>query len=364
MKILFALSHQPNPRFIKQINYLSINGFQVSVVYFYRDYLADLNENIDKEVQLFSLTTIENGKYFSRVFTYARSILTLKGLLFKIKPDKILINNIDIMFLLITCMAKRYTSDIIMEISDLRSYTFNSNVISAIQRSIDKVFLNNYLSKMIFTSKKFYNFYYYKAFQKKVFILENKPLLASLPEKINKNKNKKTTIGIVGLLLQGKAYQTLLDIVKTNNNFELHIYGRGGYQATIEKYSNSFENIRYFGGYDFFKDIANIYSNIDILYMPYDTTNGDLNNKLALPNKLYEAMYFKVPIITSSGTYLGDLVENYNIGVTVECCNSKELISVISEMDIHSFKEDFDIIDPKVYTADSDYVKLIKFINS
>ena len=43
--------------------------------------------------------------------------------------------------------------------------------------------------------------------------------------------------------------------------------------------------------------------------MPYSLKIQSLNNKLALPNKLYEAMYFKVPIITSRHTFLGEIVK-------------------------------------------------------
>lgn len=35
--ILFLISHQPNPRFVKQIKFLSLNH-NVFVLYFYRNY--------------------------------------------------------------------------------------------------------------------------------------------------------------------------------------------------------------------------------------------------------------------------------------------------------------------------------------
>jgi len=125
--------------------------------------------------------------------------------------------------------------------------------------------------------------------------------------------------------LQGKPYETLFESLKDDERYEIHIYGKGTFQNLVETYAKKYTNIKYFGEYNFFKDSANIYATLDLLYMPYDTTNGSLNNKVALPNKLYEAMYFQVPILTSQETYLGELVEMYSIGKAVMCCDNMHL---------------------------------------
>jgi hypothetical protein len=96
--------------------------------------------------------------------------------------------------------------------------------------------------------------------------------------------------------------------------------------------------------------------------MPYDTTGGSLNNKVALPNKLYEAMYFKVPIITSKETYLGELVEKYDIGKCIECC-SDELLEILNKFDCDMYINSFDGLDNNKYIADKDYLEFRKYIN-
>jgi len=360
-KIVFILSHQPNPRFVKQIDYLSKTN-QVTVLYFYRTYMKDLTNEYSVDLNI-CLGVIENGKYLSRIIKYFKSFIKLKKILKKRDYDILIINNIDTLVLFRLATLKKIK--VIIEISDLREHTYTNTIKSHTIRFIEK-YLFKKIDKLIVTSPKFYELYYKNIFNKEVFILENKPLKNMIPKKLEKIKNKKIRIGIVGLLLQGKPYKTLLDTVKSDNNYEVLIYGRGVYQDLIEEYANQYENIKYYGEYNFFKDISRIYANLDILYMPYDTTNGSLNNKVALPNKFYEALYFYIPIITSKDTYLGELVEKYQVGVTIECCNKKDLIEALLYMNKHilEFQNNFLKIDKSIYIGDKDYNLLEDFICS
>ncbi|AII13937.1 glycosyltransferase, family 1 [Campylobacter iguaniorum] len=362
-KILFLLSHQPNPRFIKQINFLS-QKYEISVIYFNRDYMKDLSsEYIQYCSANINIGNISNGNYTKRIITYFRMIKQLYRIFQQNKSDIIIVNNIDILiiFKICTCFS-RITTKIILEISDLLGYNYRNSFKSEIIRFIER-YIFRYVDKLIVTSPKFYDIYYKKIFKKDYFILENKPLLNMLPSKIEKVNNQKIVIGIVGLLLQGKPYKALFDVIKGDNRFEVHIYGKGIYEYLIKEYSKTYENIKYFGEYNFFKDSAKIYGSIDILYMSYDTTSWDsFNNKIALPNKFYEAMYFRVPIITSSETYLGELVEKYKIGKTIKCCDGGEILNALIDINLNQISRNFDKISKDIYLGDNDYIRLAEFI--
>ncbi|MDL2346076.1 glycosyltransferase [Campylobacter hyointestinalis] len=362
-KILFLLSHQPNPRFIKQINFLSQKS-EVGVVYFNRDYMKDLsNEYMQHCFININIGNISNGNYVKRIVIYFKMIKRLYGVLLYNKSDILIVNNIDILiiFKICTCFSKTNTK-IILEISDLLGYNYKDNFKSKIIRFIER-YAFRYVDKLIVTSPKFYDMYYKKIFKKDYFVLENKPLLNMIPSKVEKINNKKRIIGIVGLLLQGKPYKALFDTVKDDERFEVHIYGKGIYEYLIKEYSKIYKNIKYFGEYNFFKDSAKIYSSIDILYMSYDTTSWDsFNNKIALPNKFYEAMYFGVPIITSRETYLGELVEKYKIGRTIKCCDNSEILNALISIDLNQISKNFDRISKDVYLGDNDYIRLAEFI--
>lgn len=363
-KILFLLSHQPNPRFVKQISFLSKTN-DVSVIYFYRDYMKDLTSEYDEKVILnFNLGSVSNGNYLKRIGSYFKSIDKLNKILKNNIFNTLIVNNIDTLalFKISSVLLKTKTENVI-EISDLRSHTYSNDIKSMILKNIEK-FMFKFIDKLIITSPKFYDVYYNTLFKNKPFLLENKPLSTMIPKKIEKIENKKIIIGIVGLLLQGKPYKTLFETLKNNDKYEVHIYGKGVYQSMVEEYSSKYKNIKYFGEYNFFKDSAKIYASLDILYMVYDTTNGSLNNKIALPNKFYEAMYFQVPIITSEGTYLGELVSGYKIGLLVNCLDKEDLINKINELylgyDIYYYH--INKISSEKFLADNDYKKLEDYV--
>jgi len=362
-QILFLLSHQPNPRFVKQIKFLSTSN-DVSVIYFYRDYMKDLSEEYDSSCILNeNIASISNGNYLLRIGKYLESLQKLYKILKVNKYDTLIVNNIDTLALFKICtLFQKTDTKVVIEISDLRNHTYTNSLKSKVMRSIER-FMFRSVDKLIVTSPKFYDMYYSKLFGSKYFILENKPLSNMIPPKLEKIKNTKTIIGIVGLLLQGKPYETLFETIKDDDRYEVHIYGKGTYQKLVEEYANKYNNITYFGEYNFFQDSAKIYASLDILYMPYDTTNGSLNNKIALPNKLYEAMYFQVPIITSRGTYLGELVEEYGIGETIKCCDKEELIKSIENINDTKIFDGFDRLRSNKYLADEDYLKLGDYIS-
>ena len=59
-----------------------------------------------------------------------------------------------------------------------------------------------------------------------------------------------------------------------------------------------------------------IYEAIDISYVVYD--NRRPNVRMALPNKLYEAPYFGVPIVVANNTYLSERVRELNSGLIID----------------------------------------------
>lgn len=59
-----------------------------------------------------------------------------------------------------------------------------------------------------------------------------------------------------------------------------------------------------------------IYRSIDIINSIYGSDSPIV--KLALPNKLYDCILFKKPILVSKGTFLADIVREYGIGLAVD----------------------------------------------
>ena len=139
-KMMFFISHTPNPRFIKQINYLADN-YDVCLVYFNRASMPDLNHHIKDSVEIHKLINLIDEEYVTRFFKYMICIKRARKILVKVKPDYLIINNIDILFLLLLSGLKKYKAIPIMEISDLRTYTYGNKFVHRLLRRIDlKIF--------------------------------------------------------------------------------------------------------------------------------------------------------------------------------------------------------------------------------
>ena len=76
------------------------------------------------------------------------------------------------------------------------------------------------------------------------------------------------------------------------------------------------------------------------LYLRNDLINvlrysNGINNKTALPNRLYNAMLYGKPLIVFKGTYLAKLIEKYNLGVVITSMNDmeKELNEYLNKFD-------------------------------
>lgn len=371
MNILFFISHQPNPRFIKQINFLN-KKHSITLVCFSRKTIASLDDSIASDVMIYNLGNIPNASQaLKRIWTYISTIKITRKILKKTEFNLAIINNIDVAILYLlsnfSFFRKQTKTKLTIEISDLREFVFGKGIISRSLQVFEKYLYTNYIDKLIVTSKKYYTYHYSKFFKKDIYVLENKILSSELKhETIKKHVNPKTVIGIVGLLLRKNEYVELFKTFKDKSSVEIHIHGIGLYQEVVKEYADNYDNIKYFGPYNAFKDTYRIYNSLDYIYLVYDTEQMSLNNSLALPNKLYECMYYQVPIICSKNTYLEEIVIKLNIGIAI---NYKEEGAIVKAISIlkekkSTIEQSFQALDKNNYIADNDYVELEKFLNS
>lgn len=369
-KILFFISHQPNPRFVKQINFLAKTN-KVSLAYFQRKTLANLDTSINAEVVSYNFGEIPNASSpFKRIWVYIKTIGRIKKLVNTSSYDVVLVNNLDVLLLYVfsvfTFFGRKNKAKVAIEISDLRGYVFGTGFVAKRMRALEKRLYKKYIDKLIVTSKKYYTYHFEKFFTKDVFVLENK-LLSQEIKKIETQggpKTEKTIIGIVGLLLRKDEYVQLFETYKDDTNVEIHVHGKGQYQNVVEEYAKKHTNITYFGPYNAFTDTQRIYESLDIIYLVYDIDQVSLNNRLALPNKLYECMYYKVPLMCSKNTYLEEMVMEHGVGVSVEYKLPGEIRNGVDFLmnNADQMKAHFATRPENLYLGDDDYVKLESFL--
>lgn len=349
MTIVFLLSHIPDPRYNKRIRELSKIA-DVHVVC-----LRRLNMDI------FPFKKIEGVKYHIKaLFIPPASSLVKRGMsayrywrfvktfLNKIGPDVIYTNGIDMLyFASMTCNHAK----ICFEVADLREYATRKKSIFTTTGIADRIMriLEKKVAKriqlLIVTSRKFYDVYYSQLIDEdKVLELPNMPLRSAFENYIPKNCGP-FTVGFVGGLRYLKQMRMLVDASKDLGiNIVFAGATDGDTDGSFQEYCKDKPWVKFSGRYDFTKDIAGIYGALDCVYSVYDASN--FNVRIALPNKLYEAIICHLPIIVAKNTYLEELVMEWGIGISTNYNDTEELHGILSKL-----KEDKDYYNSFVHNC-------------
>lgn len=162
---------------------------------------------------------------------------------------------------------------------------------------------------------------------KEVTVIHNTPDINFVSDsKIVKSKSRKLKIVYVGILQEHRLLMEIIDKIKGNKNYELHIGGFGKYEKEIKEISNSFDNIYFYGSLKY-NDVLSLEKECDILFATYDPKIK--NHKYSAPNKVYEAMALGKPIIVCENTGIDKLVKEHDIGMVIKY-NADDFIQKVS----------------------------------
>lgn len=335
MKIAFLLNHIPNPRFNKRIREFS-SWAEVDVICVHRvnmstyslDKIKGVNYHVMDMVMPPSSSPIGRIKAVFQFKSFAKKSLK------EIRPDIIYVNGVDV--LLIATLACK-GAKICQEVADLREYCTSHGSICSIQGLADRVLriiekkLSHKVSLLVVTSRKFYDVYYSKFMAiEKVLEVPNMPVLSAFRNYQPKNDGK-FTIGFVGAL---RYFDQMRMLVDAAGETDVNVVFAGGTSHDTDKsfikYCEGKPWVKFTGEYNFSTDIAGIYGSIDCVYSVYDASN--FNVRIALPNKLYEAVICHIPIIVARGTYLFELVNEWGVGVGVAYDDIGDLKNAIEKL--------------------------------
>lgn len=333
MKIAFILGRYPNPRLKKRINIEKRLG-KVVLICWEKGMANKLNFE-DSDIDLYSISiksSITNP--VKRLFpTVLFTIKSIKKLI-EISPDILHVENVDMLFVAyLYTLFRRKKVKIIYEIADLHRLvidpqtSFIGNILKRIIISIEK-FLCKHINILIITSEKFYDIYYKDFVNKdKVIFIPNMPELSTF-KNYRKKQGGKFTIGFIGGIRYKEQMKLLIDAAdKSNVNI---LFAGFSFDDEIKNYADGKNYVKFYGKYDYDKEIADLYGQVDCVYSVYD---ADLNNvKVALPNKLYESIYCELPIIVAKNTYLSEIIEDMGVGISVAHKDIEDLIKVIDKL--------------------------------
>ena len=248
---------------------------------------------------------------------WRKSLRTLRH----IRPDVIHCGNLDM--LSVAHSYKRLVDPdvkLVYEMADLPKVIYNTNrdlksrTLRALFHTIEKALCKR-IALLVITSPYFWDDYYSS------FIPKNKVLfLANVPEQglfshYSKAPHDGFTIGFIGLIRYPDQIEMLIDATENIEGVRVLVAGSGSSYEEIRDYCAKKEHVLFYGPYDYQKDIIFLYSQIDCVYSVYDTAYD--NVRVALPNKLYEAIVCELPIIVANNTTLGRFVIEHGIGFAV-----------------------------------------------
>ena len=242
----------------------------------------------------------------------------------------------------------------IYEESDLVHTYMSKKAAIWTMEKIDK-FIISRSALTVLTSEGFAEYHYPQKRPDNIVIKPNKlnPLIVNFPDYPPKELNSQhLNFALVGMI-RFDAVRRMADIISKNfPNHQFHFYGV--LNVATEKEENRFrilderENIHFHGRFKNPDELPKVYSQIDVVVSTYDVEN--INVQYAEPNKLYESIYYRTPIIVSKGTFLAKQVERYNSGYSVDVSKDENIIFLVHqiEKDIDVMKRRMESIDRKV----------------
>ena len=328
MKIVFLTSNINEPRVPNRIAEFREQGYELEVFCYCRDPERPFRREDGIEYHILGDVGRGVSSYFKRLFAEYKDVRKIINSYKKRDVVYYLIKNDMALLYYIIGGRQPY----IYEEADLRHTYFSSGFMKKLFEYLDKKIIRKSILA-VFLSKGFARFHYGdNPVPENVTYIFNKlnPKIVDYPyikERIPDTGHLK--IGFVGSIRFDSVFNFAKVVCSSFPQHEMHFYGLpvADSKDNFEKIK-SYKNCVYHGPFSNPSDLPQIYSEIDLLLSTYDTRYD--NVKLAEPNKIYESIYFEIPIIVSSGTYLEERVMSMDIGYSLNAMDDEEIKRFIS----------------------------------
>ncbi len=327
-KIVFILGSISQPRLIKRIKSFISQGYDVEIYGFDRG-VYNINAQIDGKT-IHILGHQQSGKdYMGKFF---RTIKEVRKVLKKYNGEDTLFYGTN--FTITLSLKLNGCKNYIYEISDVLYGYKRFNLIRWLLKYID-IFLIRHSMLTVLTSAGFAKFFFGKNTPKNIIIQPNRLDFSFFdkkrPDNIVPRSIDSLNFSYVGAFrYPNTVFRFARLIGEKYPNHQFHFYGDSIFRNEVIEIANSFDNVKYHGPFKNPDDLVNIYSNIDIVVACYDTQS--INERIAEPNKLYEALYFRKPIIVSENTFLAERVKELGCGFVINATNDHSIISFLNSI--------------------------------
>ena len=323
-KILMVISY-PDTRLRKEIDTLLKNGYEVKVIIWERGWPFTCDKKVDiKGLNLNApIGRISSLLYFPIWFLY------LIFWLLQTEWDVVHAVNFDT-YLFALIMAKIKNKPIVYDI-----YDFYGDMMPSLLRNIiikmDKHLLP--FSDVLILADEARVEQIGGNVHKNIFIVNNSPEEDNFDKNYHNDDIKTFKVFIGGKILKERCLDMIISAIGKMSDVELSILGHcdeTDYKKKIIRLSQKFDNIDlYLDGVPYDEIVKGTLS-ADLTIALY---NPDIpNNRYASPNKLFEAMASKIPIIVNENTSMADIVRKEKCGIVIPYGNEEALTWAISRL--------------------------------
>ncbi len=319
-EIVFILSSLNDPHYRKRVEEFMDHGYEVIVYGFKREGRELPPSRYDPTV----LGEIQNRSFSSRIGILNSGI---RSILAQCRGKICFYSSLDIAIFASLYIRAPY----IYEVCDLTELTIGNKAVKGILTALNRRYIRKSITTII-TSEGFAQ-HFAGIDQGKFSLIPNKvspdiPAFSAERKTIDKDVIR---IGFAGVI----RFETIYNFVKSasefGHNIELHLFGiyndTDKWSVKIRELEKESDNVIYHGPFSNPDGLPAIYSGIDMVLCTYSPTFGV---KYAEPNKLYEAIYFRCPIIVSENVFLGDKVKRLNVGYVINAMDEDVIKSFLS----------------------------------
>ncbi len=335
-RIVFVLNSVTITRCQKRVQEFIDNGYEVDVYGFTR------GDKVYSFPAGFTITPIGNHPismgYLKRLFVIAKS---LKKLHKKYKDQK------DVLFFYFffdVAFAASMVSrrEFIYEESDMPYTNMSSGLLRKLLSLYDRKLIKKSLLTTM-TSEGFIDYHGLENNRDNIVVVPNRvnPGLLKLNYKHKVFEEGRLSIGFVGGFRYQSIYNFTKQIVTKYHYITFHVYGNIiSFKDELQVLSKHYPNLILHGTFKNPDDLPAVYESLDLVLATYDADS--INAQYAEPNKMYESIFFRVPIIVSKGTFLSRKVERLGIGYSVDALDDADIEKLILSITESSVQEKID----------------------
>ena len=241
------------------------------------------------------------------VLDYLGYVKFALGIMKKQNYDKVIVFGIQLVFFMKEHLVRDYRNSFVIDIRDYNRVMNFFNIAGTIEQSAFTVLSSPGYKEWLPKSDKYV-------------INRNTSIdnLAELRELTGEcfKKGDKVSIGCIGALRDYHINIDLIEALKNNDSIHLNYHGEGDINRKISKYlvKNGINNVNLSGRYVQDEEEALYRINDIINVLRYD---DGINNKTALPNRLYNAAMYGKPMLAFEGTQLSEIIKAYDLGLVI-----------------------------------------------